>query len=181
MREHATAGNKKAFHSGLPKGMKPEHKEALYHDLRKSMNIKEVFDPHLKVSEYQWGETKGANKMRDMTPGEKVNKQPVKRKEMRESRLPVLLMNAFQLKQLNEETSQLEFDGIQTKNLEMCPDAYELFKGMIQKVRDGEMIGEPAGHQQAPVSKGGVPAPETMPVLPSDTRKKMQFKYYLGL
>ena len=181
MREHATAGNKKAFHSGLPKGMKPEHKEALYHDLRKSMNIKEVFDPHLKVSEYQWGETKGANKMRDMTPGEKVNKQPVKRKEMRESRLPVLLMNAFQLKQLNEETSQLEFDGIQTKNLEMCPDAYGLFKGMIQRVRDGEMIGEPAGHQQAPVSKGGVPAPETMPVLPSDTRKKMQFKYYLGL
>lgn len=37
MREHAASGNKKEFHANLPSKMKPEHKEALYHDLRKSM------------------------------------------------------------------------------------------------------------------------------------------------
>jgi hypothetical protein len=42
------------------------------------VGVDEIYDPHLKVSKYQWGETKGANKMRDMTPGEKVNKKPVR-------------------------------------------------------------------------------------------------------
>ena len=37
MREHAAAGNKKEFHKNLPSKMKPEHKDALYNDLRKSM------------------------------------------------------------------------------------------------------------------------------------------------
>jgi hypothetical protein len=37
MREHAASGNKKEFHSNLPSKMKPEHKDALYHDLRKHM------------------------------------------------------------------------------------------------------------------------------------------------
>ena len=37
MREFASSGDKKSFHSNLPTKMKPEHKEALYKDLRKSM------------------------------------------------------------------------------------------------------------------------------------------------
>ena len=37
MREHAAAGNKKEFHKNLPSNMKPEHKDALYHDVRKGM------------------------------------------------------------------------------------------------------------------------------------------------
>lgn len=37
MREHAASGNKKEFHKNLPSKMKPEHKDALYNDLRKSM------------------------------------------------------------------------------------------------------------------------------------------------
>jgi hypothetical protein len=37
MREHAGSGNKEEFHKNLPSKMKPEHKEALYHDLRKHM------------------------------------------------------------------------------------------------------------------------------------------------
>ena len=37
MREHASSGNKEEFHKNLPSKMKPEHKEALYHDLRKHM------------------------------------------------------------------------------------------------------------------------------------------------
>lgn len=38
MREHAAAGNKKEFHANLSSKMKPEHKDALYSDLRKSMS-----------------------------------------------------------------------------------------------------------------------------------------------
>jgi hypothetical protein len=41
MREHASSGNKKEFHKNLPSKMKPEHKDALYHDLRKSMGHKD--------------------------------------------------------------------------------------------------------------------------------------------
>jgi hypothetical protein len=41
MREHAASGNKKEFHKNLPSKMKPEHKDALYHDLRKSMGHKD--------------------------------------------------------------------------------------------------------------------------------------------
>lgn len=41
MREHASSGNKKDFHANLPKSMKPEHKDALYHDLRHHMGVKE--------------------------------------------------------------------------------------------------------------------------------------------
>lgn len=37
MREHAASGNKEGFHGGLPTHMKPEHKDELYHDLRKHM------------------------------------------------------------------------------------------------------------------------------------------------
>lgn len=41
MREHAASGNKKEFHKNLPSKMKPEHKDALYNDLRKSMGHKD--------------------------------------------------------------------------------------------------------------------------------------------
>ena len=37
MREHAASGNKEEFHKHLPSQMKPEHREALYNDLRKHM------------------------------------------------------------------------------------------------------------------------------------------------
>jgi hypothetical protein len=37
MREHAASGNEKEFHKGLPSKMKPEHKSALYHEVRKAM------------------------------------------------------------------------------------------------------------------------------------------------
>lgn len=41
MREHAASGNKEAFHAGAPSKMKPKHKDAMYNDVRKGMNIKE--------------------------------------------------------------------------------------------------------------------------------------------
>jgi hypothetical protein len=41
MREHAASGNKKAFHAGAPSKMKPEHKDAMYSDVRKGMGHKD--------------------------------------------------------------------------------------------------------------------------------------------
>jgi len=41
MREHASSGNKKAFHAGAPSSMSTKHKEEMYHDVRKSMGHSE--------------------------------------------------------------------------------------------------------------------------------------------
>ena len=49
MREHAASGNKAEFHKGAPSKMKPEHKDAMYNDVRKGMNIKEELE---QVNEY---------------------------------------------------------------------------------------------------------------------------------
>jgi len=41
MREHAASGNKTAFHAGAPTGMTAKHKDAMYHDVRKGMGVKD--------------------------------------------------------------------------------------------------------------------------------------------
>ena len=41
MREHAASGNEKAFHAGAPSSMSPEHKTAMYNDVRKGMGHKD--------------------------------------------------------------------------------------------------------------------------------------------
>lgn len=54
LRELASSGKKKEFHSHLSSQMKPEHKEELYQDLRKAMTVKEshgVID-HELILEY---------------------------------------------------------------------------------------------------------------------------------
>ena len=172
MRSLAAAGNKKEFHAGLPTGMSAEHKEALYKDLRHHMGIKEVYDPHLKISEYQWGEKKGTDHMKKMTPGQ--------------SKIPYLLMTKEQKKSIigEEVSNQLEFDGVQTKNFDMCPGAYKEFKQMIAEIRAGKLLGEPAGHsvptdmtsntdQVRQVQAGIAMKPTNL--------KQMQFKQYTGL
>jgi hypothetical protein len=40
MRAHAAAGDKKAFHAGAPSNMSHEHRDEMYHDVRKGMGIK---------------------------------------------------------------------------------------------------------------------------------------------
>ena len=144
-------------------------------------NTNEVFNPHLKVSKYQWGEKEGTDKMKSMTPGESVRK-----KKMAEQKIPYLFMTSEQRARLHEEASQLEFDGIQTKNLDMCPGAYKEFKKMIETIRSGKHIGEITGHQpekpqsytptsdvQRTVAAGIAMKPQTL--------KHMQFKQYTGL
>ena len=80
MRKHATNNDFSSFRKGLPSKLAANegHAREVFRDVRSGMGLHEIYDPHLKVSKYQWGETKGANKMRDMTPGEKVNKKPVR-------------------------------------------------------------------------------------------------------
>jgi hypothetical protein len=52
MRQHASTGNKEAFHSGAPSKMKPEHKDAMYNDLRKSQGLKESLRPEMGAGAY---------------------------------------------------------------------------------------------------------------------------------
>jgi hypothetical protein len=52
MREHAASGNKAEFHKGAPSKMKPEHKDAMYNDVRKGMNIKEELRPDMGAETY---------------------------------------------------------------------------------------------------------------------------------
>lgn len=186
MRQHAAAGKKSEFHAGLPKGMKPEHKEALYHDLRHSMGVHEIYDPHLKISEFQWGELKGTNHMKKITPGEKPNTKGDKLKEtnMQLNKIPALFMNEAQRQQLREQNSQLEFDGIQTQHFNMCPTAYKMFKQMIETIRAGKHIGEVAGHvplQAVNQNSDAVRQVQAGIAVKPEGLRQMQFRQYTGL
>ena len=83
MREHAAAGRKNKFHAALPSKMKPEHKDALYHDLRHHMGIQEAVAPGLQgevnISKYEWGTPEGTKEMKCITPGKVKLKQKLKK------------------------------------------------------------------------------------------------------
>jgi hypothetical protein len=238
MREHAAAGRKKKFHAALPSKMKPEHKDALYHDVRQHMGIQEAVAPgsqgEVKISKYEWGTPEGTKEMKRITPGEskvkteakeadygekfqsmmkrvKVSAQSGPKKtvfipakygtggsykvvpdnkvkesvevepmQLEATRLPFLLMTANQKRALFEavDQDQLEFDGIQTKNLDICPSAYKEFKKLIETARAGERIGEPTGHQTS--SKAVQDVAAGIASKPS-TLRNMQFRQYTGL
>lgn len=153
LRSHAISGNQEKFKSGLMSGLSDEHKENVYHAVRKALNVTEIYDPHLKISEYQWGEKKGTDYMKKMTPGE--NKKPTStftplRQKIKEHKIPFLLMTPEQRQQLHEETSQLVFDTIQTKNFDMCADAHSRFSKLIQIVNSGNKIGNLYSNEVVP-------------------------------
>ena len=108
---------------------------------------------------------------------ESVEVEPM---QLEATRLPFLLMTANQKRALFEAVApdQLEFDGIQTKNLDMCPSAYKEFKKLIETARAGEHIGEPTGH--AAPSKAVQDVVAGMASKPS-TLRNMQFRQYTGL
>lgn len=149
LRNHAIAGEKEHFKSGLLSKLSDEHKEEVYKKVRSALKINEVFKPHLKISKFQWGEKEGTNHMKKMTPGEKIKEQ----------KLPFLLMTQSQKRQIQEQSMQLEFDGIQTRNLDQCPGAYKMFKKHIEDVRAGKHIGEQTGHEKDKLPYEGA-APE---------------------
>ena len=220
LRSHAIAGNKEKFKSGLMSKLSNKHKEEVYNKVRSGLEVKEIYDPHLKISKYQWGEKEGVDKMKSMTPGESSKSKKIREDyvagkifqigqhvkdvggrsgrvvyrgsnyiniqeytgstfnawlenveeksnndypyissvRLKEQKVPLLLMNNEQKRQLQEETQQLEFDGIQTQNFDICKRAYDKFKPMIVDVRAGKKLGEIAGHK--------------------DTLKRMQFRHY---
>ncbi len=253
MRKHAASNDFASFRKHLPSKLATHegHAKDLFRDVRSGMGLHEIYDPHLKVSKYQWGETKGTNKMRDTTPGEKVNnKKDIREQyvagdifklgtiveakgkigkivfrgsnyvtiELKENKLekhwlsdvcelsfavnftafknkvPVLLMTEQQKEDMGIKPTvknQLNFDGIQTKNFELCPEAYQKFKSMIEDIRVNKHIGEVAGHHlnEPPTSEQGLrhTTPDVVrkvqagiALKPSHV-KKMQFKHYLGL
>ena len=108
---------------------------------------------------------------------ESVEVEPM---QLEATRLPFLLMTANQKRALFEAVApdQLEFDGIQTKNLDMCPGAYKEFKKLIETARAGQHIGEPTGH--AAPSKAVQDVVAGIASKPS-TLRNMQFRQYTGL
>ena len=260
MREHAAAGRKSKFNANLPSKMKPEHKEALYHDVRHHMGIQEAVAPgsqgEVKISKYEWGTPEGTKEMKRVTPGEskvkseakeadygekfqsmmkrvKVSAQQGPKKtvwvpakygtggsykvvpdnkvkesvevepmQLEATRLPFLLMTANQKRALFEAVDQLEFDGIQTKHLDMCPGAYKEFKSMIEDIRAGKHLGEPTGHQPDKLPyPGAIPEQGLRPeeiksgvttthvqnqvsagiAMKPERLRQMQFRQYVGL
>lgn len=251
LRAHASAGKKEEFKSGLMTKLSDKHKEEVYNHVRKAMKVSEIYDPHLKISKYQWGEPEGTAHMKKMTPGqgakpmkkekdireqyvagliyrlgemvttkEGINAKVVYRGsnyltleqddgkivkrwlddiveyvsssanrgvfavmsgKLKEKKLPALLMP----KPVKEEVAgQLEFDGIQTKNLDMCKDAYTKFKAMIETIRAGKHIGEPTAHPDDSVQQttSNVVKQVEAGIASKPTRlKHMQFKQYMGL
>ena len=129
LRSHAISGNKEKFKSGLMSGLSDEHKENVYHAVRKALKVDEVYDPHLKISKYQEGEKEGTDYMKKITYGQSTKDIP--KQKIREQKLPVLLMSFQQRQALFEENDQISFDGIQTKNFDMCPMAYKEFSKLI--------------------------------------------------
>ena len=129
LRSHAISGNKEKFKSGLMSGLSDEHKENVYHAVRKALKVDEVYDPHLKISKYQEGEKEGTDYMKKITYGQSTKDTP--KQKIREQKLPVLLMSFQQRQALFEENDQISFDGIQTKNFDMCPMAYKEFSKLI--------------------------------------------------
>ena len=87
-------------------------------------------------------------------------------------------MTANQKRALFEAVDELEFDGIQTKNLDQCPSAFKEFKKLIEIARAGEHIGEPTGHNMP--SKAVQDVVAGIQSKPSNLRN-MQFRHYTGL
>ena len=105
--------------------------------------------------------------------------------KIKEQKIPMLLMTREQREKLFEAAQELEFDGIQTKNLHMCKDAFMLFRDMISTIRSGKHIGEITAHDVAikTTSTGSatVKSSEAQAAMKSPTVRSMQFKNYMGL
>ena len=131
------------------KKTKTEEKEADYgskfQDMVKRVKVSAQQGPKKTV----WVPAKyGTGGSYKVVPDTKV-KESVESNPMQLSptKIPFLLMTTEQKRSLFEETDQLEFDGIQTRNLDICPSAYKAFKSMIEDIRAGKHLGEPTGHE----------------------------------
>ena len=91
-------------------------------------------------------------------------------------------MSPAQRAKLHEESMQLEFDGIQTSHLDMCPSAYKEFKKMIEMIRSGQHIGEVTGHESQTPQTPDIQRMVQAGIAIKPTRlKHMQFKQYTDM
>jgi len=211
MRAHATSGNEKEFHAGLPSKMKPAHKKELFNAVRKGMGLNEseteadygagyqAAVSHVKKIAQQgprkavWVPAKHGTggKYRVVPVSSLPPSKPVKTESTEplypriSNQIPVLLMTKKQLEEFFENhQNQLEFDGIQTKHFEMCPTAYKLFGEMIDTIRANKHIGEITGHQtKQPATQNSDAYTKVAAgiAVKPERLRQMQFKQYVGL
>jgi hypothetical protein len=169
--------------------VKSEAKEADYGEKFQSMMKRVKVSAHVGPKKTVWVPAKyGTGGSYKVVPDNKVKESvEVEPMQLEATRIPFLLMTANQKRNLFEEVNQLEFDGVQTKNMDQCPGAYKEFKAMIETVRAGKHIGDLAGHEPAPAAnittQNSVAATQVqagMAVKPERMRQ-MQFRQYVGL
>lgn len=130
LRGHATAGNKEKFKSGLMSKLSDEHKEEAYHATRKALGVNEIYDPHLKISKYQWGEKEGTDHMKKMTPGEKIEKE----KKIREQYVLGELYRLGTLVETKEGIGRVVYRGSNYLTVEL--DRGQTIKTWLSDVRE---------------------------------------------
>jgi hypothetical protein len=166
--------------------VKTEAKEADYgskfQDMVKRVKIKAHDGPKKTV----WVPAKyGTGGVYKVVPVNKVKESvEVEPMQLEVTKIPYLLMNANQKRALFEEVDQLEFDGIQTKNLDQCPSAYKEFKSMIEDIRAGKHIGEITGHETPVVTSQNSDAVKQVAAgiaVKPERMRQMQFRQYVGL
>lgn len=127
------------------------------------------------------------NKVKESVEGKTMQLSPTK--------IPFLLMTTEQKRSLLEEADQLEYDGVQTKHLDICPSAYKAFKIMIDDLRAGNRLGDSAAQPDTvqvpfgapePIKTGGTSSGTHSQVAAGITSKperlrQMQFRQYTGL
>lgn len=166
--------------------VKSEAKEADYgskfQDMVKRVKIKAHEGPKKTV----WVPAKyGTGGVYKVVPVNKVKESvEVEPMQLEATRIPYLLMNADQKRALFEDVNQLEFDGIQTKNLDQCPGAYKEFKSMIEDIRAGKHIGEITGHETPVATSQNSDAVKQVAAgiaVKPERMRQMQFRQYVGL
>lgn len=184
--------------------VKTEEKEADYGSKFQDMVKRVKVSAHQGPKKTVWVPAKyGTGGSYKVVPVNNVKESiEVEPMQLSPTKIPFLLMSADQKRALYEETNQLEFDGIQTKHLDMCPGAYKEFKSMIEDIRAGKHLGEPTGHQPDKLPyPGAIPEQGLRPeeiktgvttnhvqnqvaagvAMKPELLRKMQFRQYTGL
>ena len=126
MREHAASGNKAEFHKGAPSKMKPEHKDAMYNDVRKGMNLKEqapvapVPDRKYIKGTPEWKAHKEKSKPINGHPTNKLaelirKERDEKEKPVKEETVDQQADRAMQLKRFKDQMTKLNGPNVDTE------------------------------------------------------------------
>ena len=127
MREHAASGNKAEFHKGAPSKMKPEHKDAMYNDVRKGMNIKEETTPYWKKPSFNKRMSQMAKQERLERERKEAEKKPVKEETMDQQDDHAKQLQRFkdQMSKLNgpNKETETDLDNLEKEMMGLMPKA----------------------------------------------------------